>query len=221
MKILFKFVSRSRPERFFKTLDNLHLMVTDSDNYLVACTLDEDDYTMNNTEVRTRINSYPHTTAMWGLSHSKIHAFNRDLEDISGFDILVAVSDDMIFTVFGFDNLIREWFRINAPDTDGLFHALDNDAKIAVPVLYIAGRKYYERDLWIYNPLYWSVFADNESMEVAKLRNKYYYTGIQILNHLNPAYGHLPRDEQFDRQQNMWGHDEMIFNRRRANNFGF
>lgn len=220
MKILFKYASRSRPERFFKTLDNLQQMITDKENYHIVCTLDNDDYTMNNAEVRAKITGYPNTSVTWGLSHTKIHAFNRDMEDITGWDICVAVSDDMIFTVFGFDNLIREWFRCNAPDTDGLFHALDNDAKSAVPVLYIAGRKYYERDLWIYNPIYWSVFADNESMEVAKLRNKYYYTGVQILNHLNPAYGHLPRDEQFNRQQNMWGHDEMIYNRRRANNFG-
>jgi hypothetical protein len=196
-------------------------MIADNVNFHIVCTLDVDDSTMNNTEVRAKLAGYSNTSSMWGNSYSKIHAFNRDLEDISGWDILVAVSDDMIFTVYGFDNLIREWFQTNAPDTDGLFHALDNDAKSAVPVLYIAGKKYYERDLWIYNPIYWSVFADNESMEVAKLRNRYFYTGIQILNHLNPAYGHLPRDEQFNRQQDMWGHDEMIYNRRRANNFGF
>jgi hypothetical protein len=45
--------------------------------------------------------------------------------------------------------------------------------------------------------------------------------GIQILNHLNPAYGHLPRDEQFDRQQALWNRDEKVYNIRKANNFGF
>jgi len=221
MKILFKLISRSRPERFFKTLDNLHSMIADKENFHIVCTLDTDDSTMNNEEVKARINTYAYTTAMWGISHSKIHAFNRDMEDITGWDICVAVSDDMLFTVFGFDYLIREWFNHNAPDTDGLFHALDNDAKMAVPVLYIAGRKYFERDLFIYNPIYWSVFCDNESADIAKIRGKYFYTGIQILNHLNPAYGHLPRDEQFDRQQNMWAHDEKIYYRRKATNFGY
>jgi len=221
MKILFKFPSRQRPERFFQTLDNLHSMIADKENFHIVCTLDIDDPTMNNEEVKARINGYAHTTAMWGLSRTKIDAFNRDMEDITGWDICVAVSDDIRFIVYGFDNLIREYFAINAPDTDGLLHVLDNDAKLAVPVLYVAGRKYFERDLWIYNPLYWSVFADNESMDCAKLRNKYFYNGIQIINHLNPAYGHLPRDEQFDRQQNMWGHDEKIYYRRKAANFGF
>jgi hypothetical protein len=220
MKILFKFPSRSRPERFFKTLDNLHAMIVDKENFHIACTLDLDDTTMNTLEVREQIDHYPNTSAMWGISSTKINAFNRDMLDIGGWDICVAVSDDMQFIVAGFDNLIREAFRCNAPDTDGLMHFLDQDAKTAVPVLYIAGRKYFERDLWIYNPLYWSVWCDNESMEVAKLRGKYYYTGIKILNHLNPAYGHLPRDEQFNKQQDMWGHDEQIFKRRQASNFG-
>ena len=221
MKILFKLVSRSRPARFFKTLENIHQMIVDKQNFHIVCTLDTDDTTMNTEEIKKRIDSYAFTTAMWGQSHSKIHAFNRDMEDIDGWDILIAVSDDMLFTVFGFDNLIREGFRINAPDTDGLFHYLDNDAKAAIPVLYIAGRKYFERDLWIYNPIYWSVFCDNESMMVAQIRKRYFYMGIQILNHLNPAYGHLPRDEQFNKQQDMWGHDERLFNRRKATNFGF
>ncbi len=220
MKILFKLPSRSRPERFFKTLDNLHTMIVDKENFHIACTLDEDDYSMNNQEVRARITAYPNTTAMFGYSKSKIDAFNRDMLDIDGWDICVAVSDDMQFTVVGFDNLIREGFRCNASDLDALLHYPDQDAKQAIPVLYIAGRKYFIRDLFIYNPIYESLFCDNESMEVAKMRGKYFYMGIRILNHLNPAYGHLPRDAQFDRQQNLWGRDERVFNIRKANNFG-
>lgn len=222
MKILFKLVSRSRPERFFNTLNNLHQMIADPANCSILCTLDEDDGSMNNKEVRERISAYAYTQAVWGKSISKIHAFNRDIFDIEGFnwDIIIAVSDDMLFTVYGFDNLIRDGFRGNAPDMDALLHYPDNDAKHIIPVLYVAGRKYYNRDLFIYNPIYESLFCDNESKEVAEIRGKYFYMGIQILNHLNPAYGHLPRDAQFDRQQSLWGRDERTFNIRKANNFG-
>lgn len=220
-KILFKFPSRSRPQRFFETLDNIHSMVANKDSYEVVCTLDLDDETMNNLEVKAKIETYPKTIAMYGKSKSKIDAFNRDMETISGWDILVAVSDDMRFIVYGFDDIIREGFRINAPDFDALLHYPDQDAKHIIPVLYIAGRPYFERDLFIYNPIYWSVFCDNESKNVAEIRGKYFYMGIQILNHLNPAYGHLPRDEQFNRQQDMWGHDEMIYNRRCTSYFGY
>lgn len=220
MKILFKFPSRTRPGRFFETLDNLHSMVADKVNFHIVCTLDLDDHTMNNEEIKATIAKYPNTSAMWGHSKTKIDAFNRDMEEITGWDICVAVSDDMRFTVYGFDNLIREGFQNNAPDLDALLHYMDNDAKHIIPVLYIAGRKYFNRDLFIYNPIYWSLFCDNESMHVAQLRGKYFFMGLQILNHLNPAYGHLPRDEQFNKQQDMWGRDERIFNIRKANNFG-
>lgn len=223
-KILFKFPSRTRPQRFFETLDNIHSMADDKENFRIACTLDVDDETMNNAGVLDRIKRYPKTVAYLGNSRSKVDAFNRDMDDIAieyPWDICVAVSDDMRFIVYGFDNLIREGFQYNAPDFDGLLHYPDQDAKHIIPVLYIAGRKYYNRDLFIYNPIYWSLFVDNESMEVGKIRNKYHYLGIQLINHLNPAYGHLPRDEQFNRQQDMWGHDEKIFIIRQANNFGY
>lgn len=221
MKILFKFPSRSRPQRFFETLDNIHSMAANKELYRVVCTLDLDDTTMNNQEVINKISEYPNTIAMYGRSKSKIDAFNRDMEALTEWDILVAVSDDMKFIIYGFDDIIREGFRCCAPEMDGLAHFMDQDAKHIIPVLYIAGRRYFERDLFIYNPIYWSLFCDNESMEIAKIRNKYHFMGIQIINHLNPAYGHLPRDEQFNKQQDMWGHDEMIFNRRKATNFGY
>lgn len=220
MKILFKFPSRTRPERFFKTLENLHSMIADKDNFHIVCTLDEDDSSMNNEEVKARINGYAHTTAMYGKSYSKIHAFNRDMLEIDGWDIVVAVSDDMVFVVPGFDNLVREGFKSNSPDLDALLHYPDQDAKHIIPVLYIAGRKYFNRDLFIYNPIYESLFCDNESMEVAQIRGRYFFMGLRLFNHLNPAYGHLPRDAQFDRQQNLWGKDERTFNIRKANNFG-
>jgi len=220
-KILFKFPSRSRPARFFETLDNIHAMVADKDHHKVVCTLDIDDTTMYNAEVIKQLSGYENTVAMFGKSKSKIDAFNRDMEDIQDWDIVVAISDDMRFIIHGFDEIIREGFRCVAPDFDALLHYPDQDAKHIIPVLYIAGRKYFERDLFIYNPIYWSLFCDNESKRVAEIRGKYYYMGIQLVNHLNPAYGHLPRDEQFNNQQDQWGHDERMYNRREATNFGY
>lgn len=218
MKILFKFPSRSRPDRFFETMDSIMKNLTDKVNFHILATLDTDDATMHNPAVEERIMQYPNTSIAWGLSTSKIEAFNRDLP-LEGYDILVAVSDDMQFIIYGFDQLIREGFRCNCPDFDGLLHYPDNDAKHVIPVLYIAGRIYVLRDRCIYHRAYKSLFCDNESMAVAQFRGKYFYMGIQIINHLNPAYGHLPRDIQFDMQQALWNVDERTFNFRQSNNF--
>lgn len=218
MKILFKFPSRSRPDRFFETMDSIVNNLSDKVNFQILATLDTDDATMHNPAVEERIMRYPNTSIAWGLSTSKIEAFNRDIP-LEGYDILVAVSDDMRFIAYGFDQLIREGFRCNVPDFDGLLHYPDNDAKDIIPVLYVAGRPYFLRDKCIYHPAYRSLFCDNESMKVAQMRRKYFYMGIQIINHLNPAYGHLPRDIQFDMQQALWNVDEKTYKEREANNF--
>lgn len=218
MNILFKYASRGRPGRFFDGMDSIVNNLGIKDKYHISCTLDSDDTVMNNEEVIRKIFSYSNVSISWGVSLSKIDAFNRDMPDYP-WDICIAMSDDLRFIVYGFDELVREWYRCNAPDTDGLCHALDNDAKLAVPVLYISGKKYYERDGYIYHPSYKSLFSDNDSMCMAMHRGKYFFTGVQIINHLNPAYGHLPRDEMFNRQQDDWAADELNFIERRKRKF--
>ncbi len=64
-----------------------------------------------------------------------------------------------------------------------------------------------------------SYYGDNEEMLVAQMKGKYKYIGYQINHHLCPAYGHLVRDEMFDRQQKDWEHDETNFNNRKILNF--
>lgn len=215
---LFKYPSRGRPDRFFKSLDSLINNISDKDYFHVSCTLDSDDLTMNNPEVIERIMTYPNTSIEWGYSESKIHAVNRSMPDIN-WDILIVHSDDMLFNIFGFDVMIgvdmMNWF----PDGDGLLHYPDQDAKEWLATMYIAGKKFHSRFGHIYHPSYKSVWADNEVMAVAQKLGKYKYCGYQINVHLNPAYGHLPRDPMFDFQQGQWNEDEANFNARKARDF--
>lgn len=207
---LFKFPSRGRPERFFKSLDSIVNNISDKDYYHIACTLDEDDATMNNQEVIDRINSYEHTSIQWGVSTSKIHAVNRSMPDIE-WDILFNHSDDMIFTVHGFDVSVGVDMMTHFPDFDGLLHYPDQDAKEALATMYIAGKNFYNKFNFIYDPRFLSLWCDNLVQDVAIHLGKYKYCGYQINLHLNPAYGHLERDEMFDIQQGHWGHDEALY----------
>lgn len=215
---LFKYPSRNRPERFFNSLESIHNNISDKDYYHVSCTLDTDDLTMNNPQVIERINSYPNTSIEWGASESKINAVNRSMPNIE-WDILFCHSDDMIFTLYGFDVLVGIDMLNNFPDFDGLLHYPDQDAKAALATMFIAGRKYYQRFNYIYHPSYKSVFCDNEVQDIAKILGKYFYCDYQINLHLNPAYGHLERDEMFNRQQGDWPQDELNYYQRRALNF--
>lgn len=218
-KILFKYPSRNRPDRFFASLDSLYNNIDDLNNFLVSCTLDIDDDAMNNPETVERIKKYKNISIEWGYSTSKINAVNRSMPDYD-WDICIVHSDDMVFNIYGFDTMVRVDMMTHFPNMDGLLHYPDQDAKEWLATMYIAGRKWWEfRDKNIYHPSYKSLWCDNEEMECAQRTGKYKYCGYQINHHLNPAYGHLPKDEMFESQQSDWNHDEDNFNARRIRNF--
>lgn len=222
LKILVKYPSRERPERFFDGMDSIYNHAYDVNNLSVLISADENDSSMNNKEVQERIGKYNNATVIYGTSKSKIDAVNRDLEkegSWNDWDILVNMSDDMRMNIFGWDEMVRTDFNYKFHDLDGLMHYLDVDTKGMLATMYIAGRKFYERFGYIYNPVYKSLFADNEIEECAKLLNKWHYTGYSIYTHLNPAYGHLPRDPLFNTQQALWNEDEKTYNERKARNF--
>lgn len=206
---LFKFPSKGRPERFFISLDSIVDNIVDKDYYHVACTLDEDDLTMNNPEIIERINSYPNTSIQWGASTSKINAVNRSMPDIP-FDIIINMSDDMVFNLYGFDVHIGVDMLTHFPNFDGLLHYPDQDAKEFLATMYIAGVNFYMKFGFIYDPNFRSVWCDNLIQTVAIYLEKYKYCGYQINLHLNPAYGHLPKDEMFERQQSEWNYDQAL-----------
>jgi hypothetical protein len=209
--ILFKFPSRGRPQRFFDSLDNIVAHIGDWDYHHISCSLDLDDYTMNNLEVRERVKQYTNVSVEWGYSDSKIHAVNRSMPDMP-FDILINMSDDMRFNLYGFDRCIRVDMNAHFPNFDGLLHYPDQDAKEYLATMYIAGREFYRKFGFIYDPKFKSLWCDNLIMKVAQHMEKYKYCGYQINVHLNPAYGHLQKDELFNRQQEDWNHDEGMYN---------
>lgn len=218
LKILFKYPSRGRKEMFFKSLDSLVNNLYDLDNFQISVTLDTDDAVMNTPEVIEKIEKYPNTHICWGLSSSKVHAINRDLPEYG--DIIIVHSDDMMFTFFGFDEIVRQEFAQSGLNT--LLHIPDNDAKHILATMYIAGRNFFEERGYIYNPIYDSLFCDDAIQEIAKRTNRYRfanYTGL--IFHANPAYGHQPKDDLFLQQQETgWSKDQATFFKDKANNFG-
>jgi hypothetical protein len=223
-KILFKVTSRSRREKLIETLHNLQEFATNP-NYLICLTLDEDDKTCNNPEMRSYLDSHfgfeLHT--FFGRSKSKIHAINRDLEDFTNWDILVNVSDDQRFTKKGFDNEIRFAFSLFFPDFDGFVHMRDSNHNPidALCTMSIIGKKYYERDGYIYHPSYQSVYCDNEAQEVAKRRGKYIFIDTILFDHRHPAYGKAQNDPLYLKNESKAVHlkDHRNFQRRQKTGF--
>ncbi len=222
LNILFKFPCRGRTETFFKSLDSLNDNIRDRNNYLISLTLDEDDELLNRPEIIERINTYPNTKIEWGLSKSKIDAVNRSFPDYD-WDIVVVWSNDMFATMYGFDDIMRSYMYqvINNCGDEMLFHFPEKDTMAVLNVLYVATRKYYERFGYVYHPSYLSLWADNETYDVAKILNKYHYIEVLgLYEHRNPAYGYNTEiDELFDYQQSLWGVDERNYFERKIKNF--
>lgn len=235
--ILFKFASRIRPEKFYRAIDNILEKMDDKTNYTILCTLDEDDVTMPAEMVRQKAILYPRNIiSVHGKSANKIHAINRDMHLISKWDILINMSDDMMFVQHGFDNLIREDFVIGtlvkdnftisgdgkAYDFDQFLHYNDGNQKGNVSTMAIMGRKYYDRFNYIYHPAYKSVWCDVEQTDVAVMLGKYKYMGDEnvIFKHLHPAWGLAQYDDQYRASENLdvWGEDlKTIIERKRIN----
>jgi hypothetical protein len=215
MTICYSFDSRSRPDRFFQTLDNIIAMSASNDYFIVA-KLDEDDMTMNDQMIKERLLSYSMVIVKWGTSKSKIHAINRDLEDIPHWDIMVCASDDMRFRTIGFDNIIRQYMP--CPGLDGFLHMQDDYAKDRVCTVSILGRKYYERDGYIYHPDYYSMWCDDEATAVAKARGCYILVPGQI-EHLHYTNDRKAVKDELYWRNDTYNKDKEIFEQRKARVF--
>ena len=165
MKILIKFPTRGRREKFLKVI-RLYLENITMPDTRILVTIDDDDLTMNTPDM---IEMFKANGIMYdvGRSDNKIHACNRGLQD-HYFDIVILASDDMIPQVKGFDQIINDAMWKHFPDTDGCLHFNDGYTGDRLQTMVIFGRKYYERFKYLYHPDYISLWSDNEQMEVAK-----------------------------------------------------
>jgi|LakMenE01Jun11ns_1017448.scaffolds.fasta_scaffold9861249_3 hypothetical protein len=226
-KILFKYASRSRTQKFFVGLDNILTNLSDLNNFCILISLDIDDYSMNNKETINRlleyVNKYPEKIIIkFGSSKNKIDAINRDVNEIKekfNFDILVNFSDDMEFIEHSFDEIIRGKFFMFYPDTDGNIYFNDGFTGERLSTMSIIGRKYYDKFNYIYHPSYHSLWCDNEYTEVAKRSEKIIYFHERIFNHNHPSNVGGFIDEQLIKTESFSDIDRQNYEQRLKNNF--
>lgn len=211
--ILFNFASRSRPVKFKNLVKQIHDFCTQP--FTILAKVDDDDPTVAD------YLTTPGVVFKLGLSHSKIHAINRDIPK-EGWDIIVDLSDDFVFTRKGFDNIIREHC---GPDDYLHFPEpfADNEAKVGknerIVIMYCAGIDYFNRTGWVYNPVYLSLFCDNEGTRVARINGRYKEVKQQIFFHAHPAAGYGVMDEQTKRTEGLFYIDRETFKKREKEGF--
>jgi len=220
MKLLIKFPTRNRPEKFFQVLDRYYSMIDDIDNTEFCITIDDDDETMNNDAILDRLDTYKNLYWYVGFSKTKIEAVNADLDDFDDFDIILLASDDMIPQVQGFDNLIRENMEKYYPDTDGILWFFDGKRK-DLNTLCILGKKYYDRFGYIYHPGYKSFYCDDEFTKVGNKLGKQQFIEDVIIEHKHPDNTPgISNDELYITNSKYYPIDHKFFLLRQKNRFG-
>jgi hypothetical protein len=217
MKLVIKFPTRNRPEKFTKTLDKYVRFMDDKSNEIII-TCDLNDSSMNNDDIREFISQYNNVKVFYGDNKTKIEAVNADLTNVQ-FDILLLASDDMIPAVKGFDTIIKNKMQEFYPDTDGILWFNDGFSGEKLNTLSIIGKKYYDRFGYIYHPEYKSVYCDNEFMEVGNFLKKQTYFPDVIIKHEHPDWGYGSNDIIHQINQLNAQHDSNLYNKRKLINF--
>lgn len=220
MKLLIKFPTRNRKNKFLTTLRKYQLFLSGKNNVHFLITMDENDTEMNDPFVKDILNSYSNVSYYYGDSKSKIEAVNKDIEKIQEWDIVVLASDDMIPQVKEYDDIIIENMKKYYPDTDGILFFNDGFKKNELNTLCILGKKYYDRFGYIYNPGYRSVYCDNEFTEVGNLLGRQTYIDHVIIKHEHPDWGYGQRDQIHSSNFQNLSHDQSFYNQRKHLNFG-
>ena len=187
MKLLVKFPTRGRPDKFFTVLDRYYYGAKRKDltSFLVTCDLD--DASMNNDAVRQKLQGYKNLAVIYGNSKSKIEAVNADMIHAPEYDIILLASDDMVPEEKGYDEIIRQKMTDLHPDTEGVLWFFDGYRR-DFNTLCILGKKYYERFGYIYHPSYKSFWCDNEFTDVANELGKQTFIDKVIIRHIHPDW---------------------------------
>jgi len=202
MKILFKYTTRSRRSNFLRGYDSIINNVKSQD-YHVLISVDKDDASMFPLPVLQGNHTF-----VVGESKNKISAINRDVNEFDyDWDIIVNMSDDMVFIQAGFDEVIRHNFlnRITEQiELDKVLHFPDQHQGSNCMTMSILGRDYYNRDKFIYHPEFESLWVDIVAQAEAQIRGCYKFVNQNIFVHLHPSFGDCNYDEQY-RQTEDWG----------------
>ena len=218
MKLVIKFPTRNRPEKFLYAITK-YINLLDDKTTPIIVTCDNDDETMKESYVIDYINQSTNIRMCYGDSKTKIEAVNANLDDVE-FDIVLLASDDMIPIVKGFDTIIRNKMQEHYPDTDGVLWFNDGYQGNKLNTLCILGKKYYDRFGYIYNPEYKSVYCDNEFMDVANILGKQTYFNDVIIQHKHPDWGWGARDEIHTLNSRNVGTDMNTYAKNKKRNFG-
>ena len=206
--ILYNFATRSRPQKMLNTYNS----VMKHSKGIFCIKIDTDDAITLNSPQYAEIALKSNVAIKLGTSTSKIHAINRDIS-IDGWDVLVNISDDMVFHT---DHDIEADFKGNY---DQAIHYPDGHVNNLLMTMSVIGKDYYNRFGYVYHPSYVSLWCDNEAQDVAQALNRYQYINKHFFTHHHPAWTKEQRDDLGKQCDRWYRADEKMYLHRKALKF--
>ena len=223
MRLLIKFPTRERKNKFFQVLDLYIQKCNDLKNTAFLISMDLDDSEMNHPFTKKKFEEYKtkgiRLAYFYSNNKTKIQAINADIENIKGWDIVLLASDDMVPVIQGYDDIIRRDMKTHFPDTDGVLWYNDGHQE-RLNTLCILGKTYYERFDYIYHPDYISLWCDNEFMDVSFKLNRCYKSSETIIVHDHPVWTTGIYDKLYAKNEGYYRIDEETFKRRSSIGYG-
>lgn len=219
MNIVVKFPTRGRPQKFLEVFEKYQKFLSGKHNVRFVITIDSDDPTMSD-EVVNLILAYGNTSVYRGNSKTKIEAINADLDKLPpDFEVILLASDDMIPQVQDYDERIAQNMLEYFPNLDGVLAYKDGRRGDDLITFTIMGRKYYDKFGYLYNPIYKSVYADNEFTEVAKKSGKVQYFDLVLFAHGWADYVGWDDLMKRNEDRSTYMRDSGVFNYRKMQGF--
>ncbi|NNM88021.1 MAG: glycosyltransferase family 2 protein [Phycisphaerae bacterium] len=224
MRMLIKWPTRGRPQKFLETLARWRAMLSGRNQVHFLISVDEDDAAMNQPAMRQALAAMANLTLRVGpAGRSKIAACNADVDAWVGQtsltpQVLVLASDDMVPQVAGYDAIITTTMAEVFLNLDGALHFDDGyHGGKSVITLSVLGWNLYTKFGYLYQPEYQSFFCDNEFTAVTRALGAYHYDPRVIVRHCH--IGRTP-DALYRRNQACWTQDQNTYQRRGAAGFG-
>lgn len=227
MRLVIKFPTRSRPEKFKNVLNKYIDYLSGGNEVRFVITCDNDDSTMNNPEMRNwfeQIKNKVDLDVFYGDSKTKVQAVNANLDNEFG-DVLLVASDDMVPAALNYDAIIADAFNQMFPNYDGAIKfndGLRNDQLMTLPCI---GWNLYKAIGHVYHPDYISLYCDNEQTRVCGMLNKLAISDICIARHewIPGVYAdgtvNKNADALHQRNESFYSSDLEVFKRRIEKNF--
>lgn len=217
MRLLIKFPSRSRPEKFMRVFQLYENMLSGEHAVMFVVTMDEEDSTMNNRMIRSFLeNRTVPVRYFYGNSKSKIEAVNANLENLDA-DVLLLASDDMEPEYPFYDSLIYQKFQEYFPNYDGALKFHDGLRNDDLMTLCVMGWPLYKKFGYIYHPDYTSLYCDTEQTIVLHQIQKLAICPELLCRH---KWSKI-LDDLHTRNEStyLYEKDKLVFDRRKLMNF--